>query len=288
MNWQLLFVKGYAYLYGYIKDIFGINLRGLGFAIGLLKDDFVISVNGRKIYFNHLVGGCYSRHFAGHWNEPETHIFFDSIIPQILGEIVFVDVGANVGEFVIDVSKYSNITAIHAFEPIPECADAIRRSCVLNGIRICYVHEALVGSEPGETQFIITRDASNSSLHTSEVVKGSRRVESIVTTIDDVVTPHLETDIVILLIDVEGMELAVIRGALDLVAQKKPLIVFEYNHVSRTHFTIAEIGRELGPDYDIFRLRQDAKLDRDYQQAWNCVAVSRSSQFARAVISRVI
>ena len=287
MNAQLAFVKSYAYVYGIIKDAFGVNLRGLGFAIRRLNRDLVLEVQGRKIFFNHQVGGCYSRHFAGCWNEPETHYFLDHIIRQIAANVTFIDVGANIGEFIVDISKHPNVVSIHAFEPIPDCVTAIQKSCELNGIDHCQVHQALAGSVVGWTEFAVTKDVSNSSVFSEPERRAERIMDIKMTTLDAALSQEIKTEPVILLLDVEGMEIAVLRGGHELVKAKRPLIIFEYNHVSRSHFSIADVAEELGPCYEIYRLRPDGKLDRDYQSAWNCVAVSTESCFAAPVAEQL-
>ena len=59
----------------------------------------------------------------------------------------------------------------------------------------------------------------------------------------------------------------------------RPLIVFEYNFVSKRHFQLSDIQKLLGADYGIFRLRKDGYLDECVDSAWNCVAVPVGSEF---------
>ena len=66
-----------------------------------------------------------------------------------------------------------------------------------------------------------------------------------------------------------------------------PLIIFEYHQETKKVFNIKEIQRELGDGYLIYRLRQDATLDNDVLNAWNCVAIPRNSQFFSILKSRI-
>ena len=92
----------------------------------------------------------------------------------------------------------------------------------------------------------------------------------------------------IILIDVEGAEPLVMVGGREFMAVNLPLIIFEYDTLSRRYFSLAEIRATLGSRYEIFRLRQDGKLDRDFGQSWNCVAVSIDSAFYEPAMQLVI
>lgn len=270
-------VKIYAAVYGVFKDAFNINIPGLGFMIRRIKTDCILEVYGRKIYFNRLVSGAYGRHFSGNWNEPETHIFLNSIIKSLKNEVIFVDVGANIGEMVIDVARNANVVGIYAYEPIPECATSIRKSCELNLIKNCKVIEMLVGNKQELVSFSVSQDISDSSAHFNE--KFSNNIHKIEMTTLDVSLANIDKALIIL-IDVEGMELEVMRGAISLINRLAPLIIFEYNYVSKRHYHITEIQDNLGPDWQIYRLRADARLDKNIEDAWNCVAFHRKSTFS--------
>ncbi len=84
----------------------------------------------------------------------------------------------------------------------------------------------------------------------------------------------------ILLLDVEGAEKDVLVGGINLIKRELPLIIFEYNDVSRAHFNLEQIREVLGSEYEIFRLRQsDGLLDDNLNDTWNCVAVHRQTQY---------
>ena len=154
----------YANIYGFFKDLLNINIPGLGFLIRNIKEDLILKLNGSYIYFNHKVGSCYGRHFAGDWGEPETHKFFKRLFLNMQSEVCFVDVGANVGEMIHDVSSYKAVTQIYAFEPIPDCALALKRTCKINGVEYCHIIEKLVGASSGVSKFYLSPDVSNSSV----------------------------------------------------------------------------------------------------------------------------
>ena len=120
-------VRMYSIIYGYVKDHLKRNLPGLGYALRKIKSDHILDVQGRKMFLSHKVAVCYGRPISGSWNEPETHAFLNCLMPKLASTITFVDVGANIGEMMIDISKHKNVKRLIAVEPIAECADAIKK-----------------------------------------------------------------------------------------------------------------------------------------------------------------
>jgi FkbM family methyltransferase len=271
--------KLWSWIYGVVKDTCGVNLRGLGFFLRRVHTDTVLSVRGRKLYFNHKIAGSYGRLVAGAWNEPETHELLNFLLSRLRGSVVFVDVGANVGEMVVDVARYQNISLILAFEPIAECCKAIKRSLDLNGFRFYRIVEELVGAKVGHHAFTFNERAPY--LSSAADVSEACSTQVLMTTLDFERLPP--SDHVILLVDVEGYEPSVLRGGTKLIADRKPIIIFEYNMISKQHYQIDEIAKILGSNYGLYRLRRDGRLDHDVQNAWNCVAVHKELEYSSLV-----
>ena len=269
-----LLSKIYARLYGWLQDRFGVQLRGLGYVLRLNRRDCVFSIRGQAMYFDHRVAAAYGRLVAGSWNEPETHVFLETVFATDAGPLAFVDVGASVGEFVIDVARRDNVTRVVAFEPLEECASALRRSAALNGRSQVEVVPMLVNEDghPG----ILSYDARRPTASAAGTGSGASR-EIPATTLDHVLA-GLDGKVV-LLIDVEGAEPGVLRGGREFLRRCAPLIIFEYNSVSREHFNLDDIREVLGEGYAIYRLSGAGTLDLDVERSWNCVAVSAASPF---------
>lgn len=87
-------------------------------------------------------------------------------------------------------------------------------------------------------------------------------------------------DAFVLLVDVEGAELEVIKSGRAVISRSKPLLIFEYHAETATRFSLADVLAVIGEDYELLRLRPDGRLDADLSDMWNCVAVSRQSPFA--------
>lgn len=277
--------KVYAYIYELVQKWFGINIRGLGFALRLVRSDRIISVMGIKMYFNHKVAASYARPIIGGWNEPETHLLLNYVIPRLPGSVEFVDVGANVGEMVLDVSQHKNVARIVAFEPISECALAISESLNINGFRNYRVIEKLVGEECGWISFSSdVKNTGGSSVYSEN--SSNSRSKSEMTRLDKESLGIYEY--LVMLVDVEGFEPSVLRGGRQLIQEKHPLIIFEYNAISKKYFRLSEIQEMLGESYAIYRLRPDGQLDGDVEKAWNCVAVPAGTVFEAITASLLL
>lgn len=270
-------VRMYSILYGFVKDHFKRNLPWLGYALRKIKHDHILEIHGRKMFMSHKVAVCYGRHISGDWSEPETHTFLNGMIQQMHSSVAFVDVGANIGEMVIDVSRHVNVTKVIAFEPLSDCVEAIKKSLDLNHIKNYLVIEKLVSDNIGQASFGASRSVGGSSVLSQESMESATQVAA--TTLDHELVSVVNDTII--LIDVEGYEPQVLKGALQFISRVKPLIIFEYNQVSKMHFKSADIQTLLGDQYTIYRLRSDATLDTDIEHAWNCVAVPSNTKFSK-------
>jgi FkbM family methyltransferase len=259
----------YARVHGRARS-WGIPLRGLGWLLRRLRSDRVIQVDGVQLFFDHRVAACYDRLVAGQFNEPETAAFLRHVLDTVREDVTFVDVGANVGEFLIWVAAHPHVVRAIGFEPQAPCAEACEQSAELNGFRNVTVHRALV-ADGSVKRFAVNGRAPNVSAIAD-------RGESVRTISLDRALSDVDGALV-LLVDVEGAEALVLSGAAGLIRRTRPLIVFEYNFVSRRHYTLAEVRSHLGPGYSIHRLRRDGRLDARVEESWNCVAVPAGTPY---------
>jgi FkbM family methyltransferase len=263
------------------------NLPGLGKALDLIKKEHVFTAKGRRYHFDPRVGRAYGLMIIGEWNEPETHTFLRDVLAVTEGQINFVNVGASIGEFVVDMAAYDKVAVVIAFEPQPESADAIERSCAVNRFQNVRIIRKIVTDSKGDLLFLQDRMSPTSSHVVRSIVhdlKPSQQISKIPgTTLDDELR-EVEGKTIIL-IDIEGEEYLAIRGGLDFIRKWKPLIIFEYNSISQASFDLNAVRDLLGSDYEIYRIRPDGRLDVDETNTWNMVAIARSSDVFNAVYS---
>jgi len=285
---RIWFAKNYSRLYGFFHDRLNMNIRGLGFFLRRINRDTIVYISGSRLYVNALIGTSYARLIGGEWAEPETHIFLNNVLEQ-LGETIFIDVGANVGEMVLGIQSHKNTQFIYAIEPDPTCASVIKVNCLLNGIEKCNVLQVALSDRPGE--FVLSGAGTPQAVLTlNSVSEGADDIIVPVTTLDKLLSDGVLSQIsggssVVTLIDVEGSEPNVLAGAKRFLSEMRPLIIFEYNLTSKNHFNLGDIESALPAGYRIFRLNRRGQLDADLQNTWNCVALDIHSAEHNKIIA---
>ncbi len=276
----------YSRLYGFFKDLFGINIRGLGFILRRVTSDTVLCVDDKYLYFDHRIAEAYARPLHGKWNEPETHAILAYLQKDIA--INFIEVGANIGEILVDVPTNPNCISAVAFEPNPIACSVIKENLKLNKIENCILSQNALGHQLSKmTMFFGTHSPTASLL--SVASKSGYGVEIDVSTLDsELLNFNLDKNIpLVFLIDVEGYELNVVKGGRLVIGKFKPIVIIEFHRETKLIFNIDEMRTELGPNYSIFRLRSDGYLDSEVENAWNCVAIPMGTQFEEIMKSRI-
>lgn len=229
------------------------------------------------MYFNHTIADNYGRLLNENFNEPETHLFLDKVFAlQGINSFHFVDIGANIGEFLIDYSNHPKVSRVSAFEPQPEQIKVLKKNIDLNDFKKTVVIPKPVADSTKDILFNFSSKNSTASGITEDRSKGTI-VQS--TSIDEYFNDNIDQEFVFL-IDTEGAELDIMRGGRKLIQQSNPLIIFEYNHVTREHFTIEEVQTELGNNYNIYKLDSKGNLNSNLNNTWNLVAIPKRTAFA--------
>ena len=175
------------------------------------------------------------------------------VIRQIVAEAdVFVDVGANQGIFsAIASSTMRRDGEIIAIEPQPSLARCVERTLSHSSIREWSVIEKIVSDSPGELQLEIPGENLGEA-HVSASRGGRAESITVSATTLDVLLAHVRQDQkVVLKIDVEGAELAALKGARAFLARCKPTMMMEINPdaMERYGYTpgvLAEFLEEIG------------------------------------------
>lgn len=284
---SLIFARIFALCYWFNKRVCRKNLPGLGRALDLIKSEHIFRVKGRRFYFNPHVGRAYGLMIIGQWNEPETHTFLRYVMAGVDGGVNFVDVGASIGEFVIDMAAYDKTVRVIAFEPQSVSAEAIEKSCSVNGFQNVRIIQKIVADGSGHLFFLYDRKSPTFSHVVRSIGHNLRYGQHVAkiagTTLDDELR-EVEGKTIIL-IDIEGGEYLAMRGGINFIRKWKPLIIFEYNSISRASFDLNAVRDFLGPDYIIYRINSDGRVDGNETKTWNMVAVAKSSDFLIVVSS---
>lgn len=144
----------------------------------------------------------------------------------------FLDVGANHGSFSVVAARcVSTAGAVIAFEPQPGLAQLLERSLAASTTDTVQVHRVACGEKPGTaTLHVPHRHSGSASVHGGTSDNHGHTTFTVpIACIDDLVELDRLPGRVVMKLDVEGNELAALRGAHRLISERHPTIVFELN-----------------------------------------------------------
>ncbi|MCG8469269.1 MAG: FkbM family methyltransferase, partial [Gemmatimonadetes bacterium] len=142
-----------------------------------------------------------------------------------------VDVGANHGTFAMCAAAAVGASGlVVAVEPQPRLADLVERSLAANGDAPHLVCPFACGDERGEVELFTPRETSGSAgiYPTHSATEGADRALVPLRRFDDDVDWRSFPGTVHVKLDVEGSELAFLRGASDMIRAKRPAILLEW------------------------------------------------------------
>jgi len=144
---------------------------------------------------------------------------------------VFVDVGANQGEFTLFAGRRFTTGRAVAFEPMPQMLAQLQENIRLNGLTNVIVRNTALSNQSGAMTIHSAVDEINEGVGTlyptgSEFqAAGTVQLE-----VFDEMFPRLKLDrLDVMKLDVEGSELAVLRGARESLRRFQPAILLELN-----------------------------------------------------------
>lgn len=153
--------------------------------------------------------------------EPQVYRFLrENVRPNS----VCLNVGAHVGTYAVALATWAGEGGhVAAFEPNPETSKLLVDYLQRNGLteRATVVNSA-VGAEPGETSFVAAGIEGYSRIgqpHPEQSATPSKRITVPMTTIDTYCEEHgIAPDWIVM--DIEGYEVAALRGARDVIARQ--------------------------------------------------------------------
>jgi FkbM family methyltransferase len=158
---------------------------------------------------------------------------------------VAVDVGCNKGSYLYWLSRAVPRGRVIAFEPQPLLATYLKKVTAATGLGNVRVEASGVSDKPGRLTLYIPGESDSPAASFEQVVARSeqcRAVDVPVVTLDEYFAA-LEGRIGAIKIDVEGHELAVLRGAAGVLARHKPVVVLECEARHLTNATVLDVVR---------------------------------------------
>lgn len=149
----------------------------------------------------------------------------------VLSDWIVFDIGANLGDITIILSKYAK--EVHSFEPHPEVNKRLNKNVKLNELNNVIVNKLALSSEKGLLDFWsppkVKKDA-NEGLFSLVQIDGFEKIDSVqAITLDDYVSANSIDRLDFIKIDVEGAEKMVFIGAENTLHKYSPIIMLEIN-----------------------------------------------------------
>jgi FkbM family methyltransferase len=139
-----------------------------------------------------------------------------------------IDVGANLGFWVLGAALRAGPQGrVHAFEPVAANLERLRLNAAANGISWVQSHALALGDREGEVSFLPPASTHSGRGRVTDTEEGGTiRVPA--TTLDAFCAAGALDAVHFVKVDVEGAELAVLRGGADLLARPHaPVVMFE-------------------------------------------------------------
>lgn len=177
---------------------------------------------------------------------------------------VFIDIGANLGQYIFMAERIIPKANIHAFEPHPYLNQRLRK--IFKGI---HVHPFAVSRESGQAKFKIpffdTKEIHTRGTLKTDYIDNSettyKLIDVEIVKLDEMVRKLNPHKISMIKIDVEGAEMDVIEGAWDVIRNYSPVLIIEIeqrHHTSSIHDFISKI--ETTGDYKCYYFDTERQL----------------------------
>ena len=168
--------------------------------------------------------------FLGNYSENEL-----TLIEKLLDvDGVFLDIGANQGEFSIAAARIARQGRVIAFEPVLEYRERLLKNIQLNDFRNVQVIPVALGEKEGALPIYDqqkpfrdgTRNEGLTTLFASESRNYAREVV-LVRRLDDLLGELKISRVNVIKLDIEGAEWIALRGAVNTLARFRPTLILE-------------------------------------------------------------
>lgn len=157
------------------------------------------------------------------WNLPLVH---ESLYwkQYLNGGRTFIDIGAHVGTWTINLAKYFD--RVIAFEPDPRAWNSLKKNLELNNIKNVEVIPKAVSNKTGHTQFnLFYNPATNTMMNPTMMGRTDLPIDQLqveTVSIDEFVESRGIDDVDFIKVDAEGAELLIVEGALRMFQKQSP------------------------------------------------------------------
>lgn len=193
----------------------------------LLIDDFRGNAQFRCFLREHMGGQIF---FRGSYSGNEL-----TLIEKLLNrDSVFLDVGANQGEFSIAAARIARYGKVIAFEPVSEYRERLFENIRLNDFGNVQVIPVALGEQEGalpiyDQQGSFTDGTRHEGLPTLFASESRHQAREVVPVkrLDDVLQELGVSGVDVIKLDIEGAEWIALRGAVSTLASNRPTLILE-------------------------------------------------------------
>ena len=177
----------------------------------------------------------------GHTSTLEIHTCV-KLLRDVSTPVIF-DVGANIGTWTTWAARFWPQGIVHAFEPQHQVFQMLCGNCAINNLYNVHAHNVALGYQRdvvtvNEPDYFYQQDFGRFSLLHGHRVKDSGRSMMVqIETLDSIMEKFAVSKLDLIKIDAEGMDVMILRGALETIARHCPFIFMEYHD---THESYAE------------------------------------------------
>lgn len=170
-------------------------------------------------------------------------------------ETTVLDIGASMGLWTVPLANVAKARGAEtvAFEPMPANVGWLERNLALNDLEVT-VNPVALGAEHGSAHMSTNEADGGNAVLGVDGPPGETQVEVPVRRLDDFSLP---SRVSLVKVDVEGFEVEVLRGAMEMIRRDRPIIFGEFNPIwlEIREVDVGELFddlRDLG--YEIFAL----------------------------------
>lgn len=140
---------------------------------------------------------------------------------------VFIDIGANKGDFSLAAAKIVGDKGIvFSFEPEPENYGWIEKSIYLNGYKNIFLHQIALSSKNGSAPFYLGKKTGWHTLLPDQKRRSKKVINVQIRTLDGLFKEiSFNKKINMIKIDVEGSEMMVLQGAEEILKANKDIVL---------------------------------------------------------------
>ncbi|MEK3901866.1 MULTISPECIES: FkbM family methyltransferase [unclassified Paenibacillus] len=140
---------------------------------------------------------------------------------------VILDIGANCGYYSLHLARHYPLSKVYAFEPIPATFENLQKNLDLNHVSNVTAYNIGLSDKSGTLPVYFYKQGSgNSSLQNLSGGEEVMQVDCEFRTLDSYIE-QIPEQIDFIKCDVEGAELLVLEGGLDMISKHKPILLFE-------------------------------------------------------------